>query len=69
MPVGILSGPGGHDWPRLGEPRSRTRETPYGSVNVTRATIAGVTVAHVSRHGAGHVDARRGAARSIHENQ
>ena len=54
MRVGIISGSGTDVWPGLADPRPRTCETEYGSVEVVTGTIDGVRVVHVSRHGAGH---------------
>ena len=54
MEVGIITGSGTYALPELaGAPEVvRTR---WGAVDVTRGTLAGVRVAHVSRHGPGHV--------------
>lgn len=54
MRVGVISGSGSHDWPGLADREPHTCPTDYGPVDVTRATIAGVPVVHLSRHGAQH---------------
>ncbi|HEU5007045.1 MAG TPA: MTAP family purine nucleoside phosphorylase [Jatrophihabitantaceae bacterium] len=54
MRVGIISGSGSHDWPRLAAPDPRTCRTAYGSVELTFGSVSGVQVVHLSRHGAGH---------------
>lgn len=57
MRVGIISGSGTYTVPivpGLADPQPRTCKSEYGSVEFTVGTIAGVEVAHVSRHGVGH---------------
>ena len=54
MRVGIISGSGSYDWPRLGDPRPHTCRTRFGSAQVTFGQVAGVDVVHLARHGAGH---------------
>lgn len=55
MRVGVISGSGMEDWPDLLEPSPRQVRTKYGIVEVTAGLVAGVEVAHISRHGNGHV--------------
>ena len=55
MRVGVISGSGMDDWPGLVDPSPRQVCTRYGTVEVTAGLVADVEVAHVSRHGAGHV--------------
>ncbi|MEP7177515.1 MAG: MTAP family purine nucleoside phosphorylase [Pseudonocardiales bacterium] len=54
MRVGIVSGSGSYDWPRLDDPRPHTCRTRWGSAEVTFGQVAGVDVVHLARHGAGH---------------
>lgn len=54
MTVGVISGSGSYNWPGLGERRPREIQTPYGTAQITEGTLAGVAVAHLSRHGPGH---------------
>ncbi len=54
MRVGIISGSGSYDWPRLAEARPRTCRTRFGSAEVTFGQVAGVDVVHLARHGAAH---------------
>lgn len=54
MKVGIISGSGTEEWPGLANPRQDKIDTPYGTVELTHGRFAGVEVAHLSRHGAGH---------------
>ncbi|MGI8867358.1 MAG: MTAP family purine nucleoside phosphorylase [Mycobacteriales bacterium] len=54
MRVGIISGSGSYEWPRLADARPHTCRTPHGSVEVTFGRVAGVEVVHLARHGAGH---------------
>jgi 5'-methylthioadenosine phosphorylase len=53
--VGIISGTGTTQWPELERAEVREVMTPYGAVEMTLGRFAGVDVAHVSRHGPGHV--------------
>jgi purine nucleoside phosphorylase len=54
MEIGVITGSGTYALPGFeGEPEPVA--TPWGEALVTRGTFAGVRVAHVSRHGAGHV--------------
>jgi 5'-methylthioadenosine phosphorylase len=55
MPVAIITGSGTHSLPGLEGARTAERQTPFGTVEVSRGEYAGVDVVHVSRHGAGHV--------------
>ena len=54
MRVGVITGSGTY---ALGDLQAGAAEevwTPWGMVRLTRGTLAGVDVVHVSRHGAGH---------------
>ena len=55
MAIGVITGSGTYALPGFegGEPEPVA--TPWGEALVSRGTFAGVDVAHVSRHGAGHV--------------
>src|SRR5918996_1954803 len=55
MAIGIITGSGSYALPGFegGEPEPVA--TRWGEALVSRGTLAGVDVAHVSRHGAGHV--------------
>ena len=53
-PIGLITGTGLYELDGLEGRRSERVETPYGGVEVTLGTLAGVAVAHVPRHGAGH---------------
>ena len=55
MAIGVITGSGTYALPGFegGEPGPVA--TPWGEALVSRGTFAGVDVAHVSRHGAGHV--------------
>jgi purine nucleoside phosphorylase len=55
MEIGIITGSGTHALPGFEGRGAEPVETPWGSVLVSRGTFAGVNVAHVSRHGEGHV--------------
>ncbi|MHB8691866.1 MAG: MTAP family purine nucleoside phosphorylase [Solirubrobacteraceae bacterium] len=54
MAIGIITGSGTYalPWFVAGEPVSVT--TPYGQIEATRGTYAGVAAVHISRHGPGH---------------
>lgn len=51
MPVAIITGTGTHSLPGF---ESEPVETPYGQVEVSAGTLAGVEVLQLSRHGDGH---------------
>jgi 5'-methylthioadenosine phosphorylase len=55
MEIGVITGSGTYALPGFegGEPEPVA--TPWGEALVSRGTFAGVPVAHVSRHGEGHV--------------
>lgn len=55
MAVGIITGSGTHSLPGFQVADTEAVATGYGSVDVSRGTLGGVDVLHVSRHGAGHV--------------
>lgn len=52
--VGIISGTGVRFIEGLAAPHNRCVETPYGDATVTLGSLAGVPVAWIRRHGAGH---------------
>ena len=54
MEIGLITGSGSHALPGF-EGAPEPVATPWGETLVSRGTLAGVRVAHVSRHGAGHV--------------
>lgn len=53
-PIGLVTGTGLYELDGLEGRRSRTVTTPHGRVDVVLGSLAGVPVAHVPRHGAGH---------------
>jgi purine nucleoside phosphorylase len=53
-PIGLVTGTGLYELEGLADRRVESVVTPYGVVAVTLGTLAGVPVAHVPRHGAGH---------------
>ncbi len=53
-PVGLITGTGLYALEGLEDARIERVPTPYGMADVHRGTLAGVPVAHVPRHGAGH---------------
>jgi 5'-methylthioadenosine phosphorylase len=55
MRVGIITGSGTYSLPDLSDGTPEQVRTEWGATTVTRATLAGVEVAHISRHGDGHV--------------
>jgi purine nucleoside phosphorylase len=55
MPVAIITGSGTHSLPGFEGAEAAAVETPFGPVEVSHGSLAGVEVLHVSRHGAGHV--------------
>ena len=55
MQVGIITGSGTYALPGFEGGGPEPVQTPWGEALVSRGTFAGVAVAHVSRHGAGHV--------------
>jgi purine nucleoside phosphorylase len=54
MEIGVITGSGTYALPGF-EGEQEPVTTPWGEALVSRGTFAGVRVAHVSRHGAGHV--------------
>ena len=54
MEIGIITGSGTYALPELVGSAEQVR-TEWGTTDVTRGELAGVRVAHVSRHGEGHV--------------
>jgi len=55
MAIGIITGSGTHALPGFEGGDPEPVATRWGEVLVSRGTLADVDVAHVSRHGAGHV--------------
>jgi purine nucleoside phosphorylase len=55
MSVAIITGSGTHSLPGFEGADAEPVSTPFGSVEVSGGSFAGVDVLHVSRHGAGHV--------------
>jgi len=55
MAIGIITGSGTYALPGFEDAEPERVATPWGDTEVTRGRLAGVEVAHVSRHGAGHV--------------
>lgn len=55
MEIGIITGSGTHALPGFEGGGPEPLATPWGEAHVSRGRFAGVAVAHVSRHGAGHV--------------
>jgi purine nucleoside phosphorylase len=52
--IGVITGTGGHAPPGLADARERRIATRHGEAAVTLGRMAGVEVAHLSRHGPGH---------------
>ena len=52
--VGLITGTGTYRLPGLREQGDEDVSTPWGTARVSRGRLAGVEVAHVSRHGEGH---------------
>lgn len=52
--VAVITGTGIANLPGMSDAHGETVSTPYGDVETTRATLAGVDVLALSRHGAGH---------------
>ena len=55
MEIGVITGSGTYALPGFEGAGPEPVPTPWGEAPVTRGTFAGVRVAHVSRHGEGHV--------------
>src|SRR5215217_83561 len=55
MEVGVITGSGTYALPTFEGSGPEPVPTPWGEALVSRGTFAGVRVAHVSRHGEGHV--------------
>ncbi len=54
MKIGVIGGSGSDELSGLQPARRRSVDTTYGAVELSEGTVAGVPVAQVSRHGAGH---------------
>jgi purine nucleoside phosphorylase len=55
MAIGIITGSGTYALPGFAGAAMERVETPWGLTEVARGELAGVEIAHVSRHGVGHV--------------
>src|SRR5215218_10437801 len=55
MEIGVITGSGTYALPGFAGDAPERVTTPWGDALVARGTFAGVRVAHVSRHGEGHV--------------
>jgi purine nucleoside phosphorylase len=55
MPIGVITGSGTYALPGFEDAEAISLETPFGSASVSRGSVGGVDVLHVSRHLAGHV--------------
>jgi purine nucleoside phosphorylase len=55
MEIGVITGSGTYALPGFEGAGPEPVPTPWGEALVSRGTLAGVRVAHVSRHGEGHV--------------
>src|SRR3712207_5522122 len=55
MALGVITGSGTHALPGFEGGGPERVGTPWGDAFVSRGTLAGVDVLHVSRHGEGHV--------------
>ena len=55
MEIGVITGSGTYALPGFEGSAPEPVATPWGDALVSRGTLAGVRVAHVSRHGEGHV--------------
>src|SRR5918999_1094693 len=55
MEIGVITGSGTYALPGFEGGGGEPVDTPWGQALVSRGTFAGVPVAHVSRHGEGHV--------------
>src|SRR5829696_390684 len=55
MEIGVITGSGSYALPGFEGGAPEPVRTPWGEARVSRGTFAGVQVAHVSRHGEGHV--------------
>src|SRR5688500_20263489 len=55
MEIGVITGSGTYALPGFEGTGPEPVRTPWGEALVARGTFAGVRVAHVSRHGEGHV--------------
>lgn len=53
-PIGLVTGTGLYELEGLEDRATRSVATPHGTAEVVLGTLAGVAVAHVPRHGAGH---------------
>src|ERR671920_1868792 len=55
MALGVITGSGTYALPGFDGGAAEPVDTPWGEALVSRGTLAGVDVLHVSRHGEGHV--------------
>jgi 5'-methylthioadenosine phosphorylase len=54
MRVGVITGTGTYALPELGEAEPHEVTTRYGTARVTRGSMDGAEIMHISRHGEGH---------------
>ncbi len=55
MPIAVITGSGTNALPGFASVQTLTVSTPFGAAEVSRGSLAGTELLHVSRHGAGHV--------------
>jgi len=55
MAIGVITGSGTYALPGFSAGEAEPVSTPWGAALVSHGTFAGVDVAHISRHGTGHV--------------
>ena len=54
MAIAVITGSGNHSLPGFAATGTETVDTPFGPAEVSRGTLAGAELLHLSRHGAGH---------------
>ena len=54
MAIAVITGSGNHSLPGFETTGTDRVDTPFGAAEVSRGTLAGVELLHLSRHGAGH---------------
>ncbi len=55
MPIAVITGSGTYALPGFQAARTLTVQTPFGPTEVSRGSLGGNELLHVSRHGAGHL--------------
>jgi len=55
MPIAVITGSGTYALPGFQSAQTLTVPTPFGGAEVSRGSLAGTELLHVSRHGTGHV--------------